>query len=455
MKKQLDLTEGNIFKALTAFILPLILGSLIQQLYTTADAVIVGQFAGKAGLAAIDSVHTLFKFPINFMSGLSSGATILISRFYGARDRKSLDCCVRTAHTLALILGIICAAAGAILTPSLLHIMVVPEDIYPQTLAYCRIYFGGIWAVILYNMNAGILRAFGDSKRPLYALILSSFLNIAGDFLLVGTFKLGVQGAAIATVFAQAVSVVYTYQLLVKAQRPQDQNPLWRPHFCTEHMTYMVKIGFPLALQAMLFPIANSIVQASVNGMGTNSIAAWGICDKMNMLIWLISDAMSPALSTYTAQNIGAKKYGRVKMGTLLGTAMSSGSVLLVSVILYFGADFIGRWFLSAADATAIIPLVVHYTRMMAPFFVFYAIAEAFSGACCGMGDTLKPMITTLITVCLLRVACILLILPHYTTMECIVEIYIASWIAAGLSFSVMYIWKQKTMMKQKRAFNP
>ena len=452
MKKQLDLAEGNICKALTAFVLPLILGSLIQQLYTTADAIIVGQFAGKAGLAAIDSVHTLFKFPLNFMSGLSAGATILISRFYGARDPKSLHCCVRTAHTLALILGIICAAAGVMLTPALLHIMDVPEDIFPQTLAYCRIYFGGIWAVILYNMNTGILRAFGDSKRPLYVLILSSFLNIAGDFLLVGTLHLGVQGAAIATVFSQAVSVIFTYEMLAKTEHSQDQNPVWHPHFCAEHMTYMVKIGFPLALQAMLFPVANSIVQASVNGMGTNSIAAWGICDKMNMLIWLISDAMNPALSTYTAQNIGAGKYRRVKKGTLLGTAMSFGAVLLISLILYFGADFIGRWFLSDADAKAIIPLVVHYTRMMAPFFVFYAIAEAFSGACCGMGDTLKPMVTTLITVCLLRVACILLILPHYTTMECIVEIYIASWIAAGLSFSAMYIRKLKTMMRQQKS---
>ena len=330
--------------------------------------------------------------------------------------------------------------------------MDVPEDIFPQTLAYCRIYFGGIWAVILYNMNTGILRAFGDSKRPLYVLILSSFLNIAGDFLLVGTLHLGVQGAAIATVFSQAVSVIFTYEMLAKTEHSQDQNPVWHPHFCAEHMTYMVKIGFPLALQAMLFPVANSIVQASVNGMGTNSIAAWGICDKMNMLIWLISDAMNPALSTYTAQNIGAGKYRRVKKGTLLGTAMSFGAVFLISLILYFGADFIGRWFLSDADAQAIIPLVVHYTRMMAPFFVFYAIAEAFSGACCGMGDTLKPMVTTLITVCLLRVACILLILPHYTTMECIVEIYIASWIAAGLSFSAMYIRKLKTMMRQQKS---
>lgn len=444
MKKELDLTRGSIPRALTAFILPMILGSLIQQLYTTADAVIVGQFAGKAGLAAIDSVHTLFKFPINFMNGLSAGATILISQYYGAKDEEGLRCCVRTAGTLALVLGVACAAAGVVLTPWLLGIMAVPGDIYPQTLAYCRIYFAGIWAMVLYNMMAGILRAFGDSKRPLYALILSSLLNIVGDFLLVGAFHLGVQGAAIATVGAQIVSVLFVNRMIRKMEHVGKS--VLHIHFCAEHMTSMVKTGIPLALQSILFPIANSIVQASVNGMGTDSIAAWGICDKMNLLIWLIADAMSPALTTYTAQNLGAKQPGRVKKGVLLGTAMSVGSVALVSLALYLGADFIGSWFVPAADRGAVIPLVIRYTRMMAPFFVFYAVAEAFTGACCGMGDTLKPMLTTLITVCLLRVAFIFFVLPSYQTMECIVVIYIASWIAAGLSFTAMYILKQRKL---------
>lgn len=445
-KKHLDLTQGNISRALTAFVLPIILGSLIQQLYTTADAVIVGQFAGKAGLAAIDSVHTLFKFPINFMNGLAAGATILISGCYGAKDEEGLRCCVLTANTMALVLGVVCAIAGVILTPWLLRIMAVPEDIYPQTLAYCRIYFGGIWAMILYNMMAGILRAFGDSRRPLYVLILSSLLNIGGDFLLVGVFHLGAQGAAAATVFAQAVSVVCTRRMLAKLEHIQGSKPVGHLHFCAEHMSAMIKIGFPLALQSILFPIANSIVQASVNSMGTDSIAAWGICDKMDMLIWLIADAMSPALTTYTAQNIGAGRLERVRKGVLLGTAMSAGAVCLISLVLYLGTGFFGSWFVSPADGPAVIPLVVCYTRMMAPFFVFYALAEAFSGACCGMGDTLTPMVTTLFTVCLLRIAGIALVLPRYSSMECIVGIYIASWISAGLAFAVMYAGKQKKL---------
>lgn len=439
-----SLTSGNIEKAILAFVLPLIAGSLIQQLYVTVDAVIVGQFAGKTGLAAIDSVHTLFKFPLNFMNGLAAGATIMVSGYFGAGDRKEMNCSIRTALTVSMLLGVVLSSAGFLLTPWLLDIMAVPKDIYDLTLSYTRIYFSGIWAMILYNMTAGIMRSFGDSQRPLYVLIICSVLNIVGDFLLVGFFHMGVQGAAIATIFAQAVSVICNFIILT--QKAHDKTPLYRPHFCREHMEMIFKTGFPLAMQAMLFPIANSIVQASVNTMGTDAIAAWGICDKLDMLIWLIADSMSPAMTTYVAQNLGAKQIDRVKRGAVIGAGMSAGAVGLVSLLLFFASGVIGPWFVSAKDAAVLMPLVVRYMHMMAPFFFFYALAEAFSGACCGMGDTVKPMITTLVTICLLRVVAILFVLPSFGTMECIVWIYITSWIAAGTVFTVMFLAKVRKL---------
>lgn len=438
-KKTLDLTEGNVSLVLLLFVLPILLGSLIQQLYVTADAVIVGRFNGKDGLAAIDSVHTLFKFPLNFMNGLSAGATILISRYYGAKDGESLHCSIRTAYTAAAVLGVICSAGGVLMTPFLLDVMAVPEDIYVQTAAYTQVYFCGIWAMILYNMTSGILRALGDSRRPLYVLALCSALNIAGDLLLVGVFRLGVRGAAAATVFAQIVSAAYTMRLLAGIAHEEGRKKIWHVHFCKEHMSYMIKTGFPLALQAVLFPAANSIVQASVNSMGTDQIAAWGICDKLDMLIWLTADAMSPALATYTAQNVGAGKTGRVKKGVLAGTGMSAACVAVISVALFFGTGIMGHWFIPAEDAKEVVLLSVHYMKIMAPFFVFYALAEAFSGACCGMGDTVKPMLITLFGTCLLRIGGILAVLPRYGSMECIVWIYAASWIVTGTVFSVMF----------------
>lgn len=438
--KEHTLTKGSVGKGILLFVLPIIVGSLIQQLYVTIDAVVVGQFTGKLGLAAIDSVHTLFKFPLNFMNGLASGATIIISGHCGSKDEKQMHCSIRTACTVAVILGVICSVGGVLLTPWMLNVMSVPETVYGRAFAYTCIYFGGIWSMVLYNMAAGILRAYGDSKRPLYVLICCAVINIVGDLLLVGVLHLGVAGAALATVFSQIVSVILTFYMLRKTLHiSKEEKPLWWPHFCAEHMSQMIRLGFPLALQSMLFPIANSIVQAGVNTMGTDQIAAWGICDKMNMLIWLISDSMGPALTTFVAQNLGARNPERIRKGVRAGTAMSAGVVILISVGLFFFAQMLTPLFVSSQDAASLSELVGTYSRMMAPFFCFYALAEAFSGACCGTGDTIRPMITTLLAICLLRVLGILLVLPVYGTMECIVMIYIASWIAAGVSFLLLW----------------
>lgn len=441
-KKALDLTQGTIWKVLAAFILPIIAGSLIQQLYTTVDAVIVGRFVGKEGLAAVDSVGTLFKFPINFLNGMSAGATIIVSRFFGQKNDDELDCTIHTAYTIALILGILCSAAGVIFAPLLLKLMAVPEDIYGITLVYVRIYFAGLWTVTLYNMISGVIRAFGDSKSPLYILILCCVINVAGDLLLVGVLKMGVAGAAIATIGAQTISAVLAMRILAHKHTHCHQH-IWQIKFCREHTGIMLKLGLPLAFQAILFPIANSIVQANVNTMGTDQIAAWAVCAKLDLVIWLIADAMSPALSTYVAQNLGAKKTHRVSQGVFIGTVSSVIAVGLISALLFLFAGPLGDLFVSKADAAVLRPYVVCYMRLMAPFYVFYAVAEAFSGACCGLGDTVRPMITTLICTCGLRVAAILFVLPRFRSMETIVWIYIASWIVTGISFAVMFLYKR------------
>lgn len=450
--KEHTLTSGSISKGLLYFVLPIIAGSLVQQLYVTVDAIVVGQFTGQLGLAAIDSVHTLFKFPINFMNGLASGATILISRCFGSGNKKEMHCSIRTACTVAVLLGIACSIGGVLLTPAMMKLLAVPAEVYEGAAAYTRIYFAGIWSMVLYNMAAGVLRANGDSAQPLYVLICCAVVNIAGDLLLVGIFHMGVSGAAMATVASQIVSVVITFRMLKKTLRlEKEEKPLWWPHFCAEHMSQMLKLGMPLALQSMMFPIANTIVQAGVNTMGTSQIAAWGICDKLNMLIWLMSDSMGPVLTTFTAQNLGADNHHRIRTGVTTGTVLSAGVVALISAVLFLGAGFMTPWFVSAQDAVKLAPLVSAYARMMAPFFIFYAIAEALSGACCGIGDTLKPMITTLVFICLLRVIGILFVLPDYQTMECIVAIYIASWIAAGAAFLLLWGWDLKKVLRKQK----
>lgn len=259
---------------------------------------------------------------------------------------------------------------------------------------------------------------------------------------------MGVAGAAIATIAAQAVSVVITFKFLADIEHTYGFEKVVHLHFCKEHMTQMVRTGFPLALQAMLFPIANSIVQASVNTMGTDCIAAWGICDKLSMLIWLIADSMGPAITTYVAQNLGAGKPDRVKKGTFIGTGISVAAVAVISLILFFASGWLGSLFVDSKDAADLVPLVITYMKMMAPFYFFYAIAEAFSGSCCGMEYTMASMITTTITICLLRVVCIVFVMPHFESMICIIWIYIASWVAAGTSFTLLFLVKSKRKLK-------
>ena len=437
--KTLDLTQGTIWKVLVAFILPIMAGSLIQQLYTVVDAVVVGRFAGKAGLAAIDSVYTLFKFPLNFMSGLSAGATIVVSRCFGAGDEKKLSGSIQAAFAISVALGAAFSLIGALAAPVLLNIMSVPDDIRAQTLIYVRIYFGGLWTMTFYNMLAGILRAFGNSKSPFYILIACCIVNIVGDLFLVGVLHTGVAGAAAATVLSQFISVLLALRSLSKTW---DSGGIKRLSFVWKDIFQMLRIGFPLALQSILFPVANSIIHASINKMGTDVIAAWAVCGKLDMFIWLVADSMAPALSTYTSQNIGAGKPERVVRGALTGAAFSVGAVALISLSLYLFPGPLGGLFVTSADKAVLSPMIIHFMRMMAPFYVFYAVAEAFSGACCGTGDTIRPMIVTLLCTCGLRVVSIWFILPLFGTMDCIVWIYIASWIVTGLAFSWMFAHK-------------
>ena len=438
-KKTLDLTQGEIWRVLLAFILPIIAGSLIQQLYTTIDAIVVGVFAGKAGLAAIDSVYTIFKFPLNFMSGLAAGATIVVSRYFGAGDLRNQDEAIRASFTVAIFLGAAFSVLGVAAAPQLLNVMSVPADIYADTLIYVRIYFAGLWAMTLYNMIAGILRAFGNSKSPFYILLICCAVNIIGDLLLVGVFRIGVAGAAAATVASQVISAVFALRSLKKTV-PRER--IIRISFAGSSIFHMLRTGLPLALQGILFPVANSIIHANINKMGTDVIAAWAVCGKLDLLIWLVADAMSPALSTYTSQNIGAGKTGRVLRGVLTGAAFSAGAVAVISLFLYLIPGQLGGLFVAAGDRETLVPMIIHFMRMMAPFYAFYAIAESFSGACCGTGDTVRPMIVTLLCTCGLRVAAIFLILPHFGPMDCIVWIYVASWIVTGLAFTGMFIHK-------------
>ena len=397
MKKN-DLIYGNIGKAILLFVLPLIAGSLIQQLYITVDAIIVGRFAGKVGLAAIDSVNTLFKFPINFMNGLASGATIIISKYVGARDKENLHCSIRTALTVAMVLGAISSIAGILLSPCFLKVMRVPADIHGATLTYCRIYFGGLWSLILYNMAAGILRAFGDSKRPLYVLILSSLINVVGDFLLVGVFGMGVAGAAIATVMAQAVSVVLA--IIILKRKKYDFKIQKQDFKINKQCKRFIKVGLPLALQEFLTQMSFLALCAFINKLGLEASSGYGVACKIVSFAMLVPSALMQSMASFVSQNVGAGNEKRAKnaMFTGIGVGVLIGMVVFAIVLLK--GDLLTGIFTTDAD---VIQKGYDYLKGFALETIVTAILFSMIGYFNGHDQTMWVMAQGLIQTLLVR----------------------------------------------------
>ena len=447
MKKN-DLIYGNIGKAILLFVLPLIAGSLIQQLYITVDAIIVGRFAGKVGLAAIDSVNTLFKFPINFMNGLASGATIIISKYVGARDKENLHCSIRTALTVAMVLGAISSIAGILLSPCFLKVMRVPADIHGATLTYCRIYFGGLWSLILYNMAAGILRAFGDSKRPLYVLILSSLINVVGDFLLVGVFGMGVAGAAIATVMAQAVSVVLA--IIILKRKKYDFKIQKQDFRINKQCKRFIIVGLPLALQEFLTQMSFLALCAFINKLGLEASSGYGVACKIVSFAMLVPSALMQAMASFVSQNVGAGKHKRAKQSMLTGMGVG----LVVGVIVFSCVWNFGDILTSVFTTdTAVIQKGADYLIGFAPETIVTAIMFSMVGFFNGYEKTVWVMTQGLIQTLLVRLplAYVMSIQPNASLTKIALAAPIAT--CCGILLNVMFYFvffkKQTRQMEQ------
>ena len=433
--KEHTLTKGSVGKGILLFVLPIIVGSLIQQLYVTIDAVVVGQFTGKLGLAAIDSVHTLFKFPLNFMNGLATGATILISGHCGSGDERQMHCSIRIACTVAVILGVVCSVGGVILTPWMLQIMSVPDEVYGRAFVYTTIYFGGIWSMILYNMTAGILRAYGDSKRPLYFLVASCLTNIALDLLFVVCFHMEVAGAALATIMSQLLSAVLVMITLIRTKESYRFIP---KELRVEPVLLkrIIKIGLPAGLQSMMYSISNILIQANINGYGTNTIASWAVYGKIDGIFWMTMDAMGISVTTFAGQNFGAGKIKRLKKGTYVGLLMSTIITAALGLFMFTAGPVLISLFTNDADVMAESMSII---RFLVPFWFCYICVNVYPCTLRGVGDALIPMLIICVGTCILRVLWVFgagAVHPGlYTTLTS----YPLSWSITSLAFLVYY----------------
>ena len=438
--KNLNLTEGKIWKVMLRFVLPIFLRTLFQSLYNTIDAIIVGRFAGKEALAAIESVLNFHRLPVSFFVGLSSGATIIISQYFGANKKDEVSKASHTAILFAVFGGLLLSILSCIFSPFFIKLIKVPEEILYQAQIYTIICFSGIVFSMVYNIGSGILRALGDSKTPFYILIVANILNIILDLILVIVFKLGVTGVGFATLISQIVSAILIFIILLKTKL-DCKIYINKIRFYKKYMKEIFKLGLPIGIQSVLYPISNTIIQSSINTFGVNSIAAWAISGKLDFLIWTVSDAFSIAISTFVAQNYGAEKHQRARDGIKVALIMSMIAIFVISFTLYLYNKPLAYFLI---DDKNIVDLTSKIIKLIAPLYFIYVIGDVLSGAIRGIGDTFNPMIINIFGICVCRVLWIFFIVPLNPTFFMVLYGFIVSWIITATMYITYIIYKRK-----------
>ena len=442
------ITEGVIWQQLLIFFFPILLGTFFQQLYNTADAMIVGKFVGKEALSAVGgTTGTLINLLVGFFVGVSSGASVVVSQYYGAKQDRYVKIAVHTSLCVAILGGLALLVVGELFTPMALRAMGAPEEIMGYAVTYLRIYFLGTIGNLIYNMGAAILRAVGDSRRPLYFLIASCMTNIVLDLLFVVVFHMNVAGAAIATILCQAVSaglVVFTLMRSDDVYRLR----LREIRFSLPILRDIVRIGLPAGLQSVIYNISNLIVQTTINLFGTDVIAAWTANGKIDGIFWMIMGAFGTATTTFSGQNFGAQKYDRIRRCVRVCTLMALIAAALVSAVVLLFGPYIYRIFTSDDAVVAEGQRIIH---ALAPFYFTYVCVEVISGTVRGTGDSFRPMLITCFGVCFGRILWLLFVVPRFHTIEMLVWSYPISWALTTVLFIVYYLqgsWLRRSIKK-------
>ena len=383
-----DMTKGNITRHLVNFALPLLLGNLFQQLYNMVDTWVVGNYVSNEAFSAVGTVGPVINTLIGFFLGLSSGAGVVISQYYGAGREEKVRQAVHTALMLTLALGVVFTAAGIAMTPLMLQLMKTPAEVAPEQAAYLRIYFAGVIGLLLYNMGSGILRAVGDSRRPFYFLVVSAVLNTVLDLLFVIKFHMGVEGVAYATIIAQAVSAVLTLWVLMRAEGG-IRLELRALRFTWSVLRQIVAVGIPAALQMAITAFSNVFVQSYINYFSTDCMSGWTAYTKVDQLVILPVQSISMANTTFVGQNLGVGDTPRAKKGVRISLWLSVAvtAVLLIPVLLF--APDLTAFFNSKAEVVSYGALLL---RLLSPFYFFFCINQIYAGALRGAGNSQVPM---------------------------------------------------------------
>lgn len=446
------MTEGNIWKLLIIFSIPLILGNLLQQMYNTADSIIVGNFVGSNGLAAVGSGTALINLIIAFSQGAAVGAGVIVSQNLGARDKQKTKLAVHTAMCIAIILGVILSAIGVIFSRDLLVWMKTPKSVLKDSVLYLQIYCGGLIFNVIYNMATGILNAAGNSKRPLIYLAIASATNIILDLVFIKALKWGVKGAAIATDISQALSCVLAvgyllrvnsdYKLIVKELKIHGNTA-----------KQIIRVGLPTAIQNMVISFSNVLVQSSVNSYGATAMAGYAAYLKIDGFNILPVLSISMAVTTFTGQNVGAKKPDRIKKGMWNALIMGVVYTVIIGVVILLTSHTVLRLFTKDNEVITYGQLAMKY---FCPFYFLLGILNILAGTVRGAGKGVPPMLILLFSMCIFRILWIKIALPFYSTIDGVFILYPISWFV-GMVLMIIYTkfgkWLPKGLNQPKQQY--
>jgi len=430
---EIDMCNGPLLKKILIFYFPLMLSGILQLLFNAADIVVVGRFVGSYALAAVGSTSALINLLVNLFIGLSVGANVLVARFYGAGLKRDLSEMVHTAITTSLVAGCFLAVAGIFVAGPALRLMGTPEDVIQHSIRYMQIYFAGMPVMMAYNFGAAILRAVGDTKRPLYYLLIAGVVNVILNLICVIIFHMGVAGVAIPTVVSQAVSAVLVLRCLMQTDSDYRLD-LKSLRIVPEKMWKMIQIGIPAGLQGALFSISNVLIQSSVNSFGSVAMAGNTAAANIEGFIYTSMNALHQTAISFTSQNYGARNYKRI--GRIL--ILCEGLVLLVGLVMGNGAYLMGNTLLRLYTTEAeVIPYGMLRLSIIASTYALCGMMDVIVGSLRGIGCSLLPMFVSLTGACLFRVVWIYTVFRQFYSLQTLYLSYPISWI---LTFSVHLI---------------
>ncbi|MDY2777854.1 MAG: MATE family efflux transporter [Collinsella sp.] len=427
----IDVTQGVIWRQLLALCVPIFFASLFQQTHALINTFILGQFGGKLALGGVQATTSIFELAVGFSVGLGAGCAVITGQFFGRRDDERLSRSVHTAMTIALAVGCTISLVGVVFIPNILTAMGTPDELMHEAVPYARAYFVGMVFSLLLNMGAALLRAVGDTRTPALIIASGCVINAVLDFVFVAVFRLEALGCGIATALTLLINASCIIWRLAHAEGAWRLD-IRRLGVDRRICKSMIATGLPLGIQSSLYSISNIIVQSTVNSFGADAVTGWGLAARLDGIVWMVTEALGVAMTTFAAQNFGARNYERMRQGYHTSLAITVCLIGGMALVLVTFVDPLARFFINDDAVVGYTSTMIHF---IAPFYLFYSIVDNTSGAIRGSGESLRPMLLTVLGTVVFRVIWLLAVVPLHHTIETMLLVYPVTWILTSILF--------------------